>query len=420
LTDEFAPLRLQVARQVAHWRAAVVGLRDLENFASASAWRSLEQYVDVPLRRHLQEAAVRLSREADVLAAELRAASTAQDLEQLRVRVVRFRRRYLQVETALDFYGDAVNTRTSPRLAGLLRACDVLAVSSMQRVLRPLRRDVPPVLTYVDKGIGASVLRSGLRLYDGGSLTPAAAVKITRQNLLRPTALIHETGHQTAHILGWNEELAQLLERELAPFSREAASAWSGWSSEVAADMYAFVHTGYGSVAALHDVVSGGHTVFRHTAGDPHPIAYARVLVMVQACVRFYGAGPWDDLGRAWVQSHPLRAASPGVRVLLEQSVPLLPRIVELCLLTPMRAFGGQPLAKLVDPLRVRPDALARLANEAGVALTTSPHWLQSEGLRLLALSSYRAATEPDRSAEIAAQYEDWMLRLGRPLAAAA
>jgi len=405
---------------VAHWRAAVVGLQDPENFASAAAWRSLEGYLDVALRRHLGEATDRLAREADVMAAELRAALSGDELEQLRMRVIRFRRRYLQVETALDFYGDAVNTRTTVRLAGLLRACDALAILSMQPVLEPLGRQAPPVLTYVDKGLGASILRAGLRLWDGGSVSPAAALKITRQNLYRPTALIHETGHQVAHIVGWNDELAALLERELRAASADAAATWAGWASEVAADTFAFAHTGYGSVAALHDVVSGGSTVLRLAPGDPHPVAYLRVLLGVQMCVRFFGAGPWDDLGRAWVRVHPLASAPPETRELVQRSLPLLPRIAELCLLAPMRGFGGRPLAALVDPLQVRPDALERLRHEAGRALTTSSHWIRREALRLLALTSFRAATEPERSAEIARQYEDWMLRLGTPMAAAA
>ena len=42
-----------------------------------------------------------------------------------------------------------------------------------------------------------------------------------------------------------------------------------------------------------------------------------------------------------------------------------------------------------------------------------SSHWLWSESLRLLALSGYRLATEPDRAPEIAADFEAWMLRLG-------
>jgi hypothetical protein len=407
-------------RQVAHWKAAVNALQDLDNFASASAWRTLEGYLDVALREHLTEATTVLAREADALVAELVAASTAEQLEHLRLQVIRFRRRYLQVEAALDFYGDAINTRTTPRLAALLRACDLLAVRSMQHVLEPLGHPVPPALTYVEKGLGASVLPAGLRLWDGGTLTRAAAIKITRQNLSRPTALVHETGHQVARIIGWNAELAALLERELAPVSTEVASAWSSWASEIAADTYAFALTGYGSVAALHDVVSGGPTVFRLVPGDPHPVAYVRVLLGVQMCVRCFGAGPWDDLGGAWTDAYPLTSASPQARTLMERSLPLLPRIAELCLLAPMRAFGGRPLTAVANPLQVRPDALARMEREAGGALTTSSHWLRAEGVRLLALSSLRSATEPQKATENARRYEEWMLRLGTPLAAAA
>lgn len=410
---------MQVARQVAHWRAAVVGLQDLENFASASAWRTLERYLDVALRRQLQEAADRLGRDADVLAAELRAATTEAELDRVRLRVIGFRRRYVQVETMLDLYGDALNSRTSARLAGLLRACDALSLQSLEAVLAPLRRDVPPVLTYVDKGLGASILRAGLRLVAGGPLSTVAAVKVTRQNLYRPTALIHETGHQAAHILGWNDELAAAIRGELAT-APELAATWSGWSSEIAADTYAFAFTGYGSVAALHDVVSGGASVFREIPGDPHPVPYLRVLLVVQMAVRFFGAGPWDDLARAWRRAYPLEAAPARTRALVRRSLPHLPRLAELCLLAPMRAFGDRPLAALVDPLRVRPDELARLARESGAALERSPYWLRTEGLRLLALSSYRAATEPERAPEIAQHYEDWMLRLGTPLQVAA
>ena len=399
---------------MAHWRAAVVGLQDLENFASVSAWRGLERYLGIALRSHLQGAVDRLSRECDVLAAELRAATTAEQLEQLRRRILHFRTRYLQVETALDFYGHAINSRTTPRLAALLRSCDILATRSMEDVLVPLRRDVPPVLTYVDKGLGASILRAGLRLWDGGSLSPAAAIKVTRQNLYRPTALIHETGHQVAHIVGWNEELAAALSAALAAEPPELAATWAGWSSEIAADTYAFAHTGYGSVAALHDVVSAeSPTVLRFILGDPHPIAYLRVLLGVQMCIRFFGAGPWDDLGRAWIRVNPTSSATPEVRALVERSVPLLPQIAEVCLLAPMRGFGARPLAALVNPIRVRPDALERLARDAGPALFTSPHWLRQEALRLLALSSLRAAIEPDRATEVAHQFEDWMFRLG-------
>jgi len=137
-------------------------------------------------------------------------------------------------------------------------------------------------------------------------------------------------------------------------------------------------------------------------------------------CTRFFGAGPWDDLAGAWTRSYPLENASRyGTEDLLRRSLPLLPRIVELCLRTPMRAFGGQALISLVDPGRVKPEALAQLEFRAGQALHTSQHWIWSECLRLLALSGLRAATMPERAQEILKRQEDWMLRLGMAAKAA-
>jgi hypothetical protein len=419
LTEEAVAVRAQVARQISHWQAAVVGIQDLDNFAAPAAWRSVEGYLGLGLRKHLSEAVEQLARRVVVLTAQLRAARTVSELEELRVQIIHFRRRYLQVETALDFFGDAVNTRTNSQLASILRACDMLAVQSMEKVLVPLGREVPRVIVYVDKGMGASVLRAGLRLWDGGDLTPAAAIKVTRQNLLRPTSLIHESGHQVAHIVGWNGELAAALRKGLGDVP-DVAPAWSGWASEIAADCYAFVCTGYGSVAALHDVVSSGPGVLRNVEGDPHPVAYLRVLLGAQMCVRFYGAGPWDALATAWVRSYPTREASPATRRLIEQSLPLLGRVVDICLRTPMRSFGGKPLAMLIDPAQVRPDALAALSREAGQALFTSPHWLAREGLRLLALSSFQVATEPERSRELAERTQMWMVRLAGSIEQAA
>jgi hypothetical protein len=414
VADDLAAIRTQVARQVAHWRAAVIALDDLENFASLDAWSRLERYLGQSLRANLRGAVGRLAREGDVLAAELRAAETADELELVRRHVVRFRRRFLRVETGLEFYGGAVNDRSSPRLGALLAACDILAGRALESILTPLGKPIPPVLTYVDKGLGASILRAGLRLWDGRTMSVAAAIKLTRHNLNgRPTALLHEAGHQIAFMLDWNDELAGALRRELRD-DPELAEAWSSWSSEIAGDCVGFVHAGYAAVAALHDVIAGeAVNVYARRPFDPHPVAHLRVLLGTAMATRFFGEGPWTGLARAWLVAHPVARAPGDVRPLIARSIPRLPRIVEVCLLEPMRAFGGRPLTALVDPMRVRPDALAALARDAGASLATSSHWLWSESLRLLALSGYRAATQPDRTPEIAAEFEAWMLRLG-------
>ena len=421
MRDDTAALRIQVGRLVAHWRGALVALDDIENFATALAWRSLEAQVGVAIRERLGEAVARLRRQSDVLEAEYRAAETAPELEAVRRRVLRFRRQYLQVETALDFYGDAVNTRTNPKLAALLSACDLIAKRSLEIVLTPLNKPVAPVLTYIDKGLGASILRSGLRLWDGRTLSAAAAIKLTRQNLLRPTACLHESAHQASHTLGWNEELSEGLRRGLDD-DPTVADQWAAWSSEIAADAIAFCCSGYATTAALADVIEGeGEGVFALRPGDPHPVAYLRGLLGWSFSSRWYGrVGPWSDAAAAWMQTHPLDDAPVGLRGFLERSVALLPRIVETILVRPYRAFEGRPLTSIVDPSRVSPQALLQLEREAGPALYLSTHWLWTESLRLLALSGLRAATEPDRAPEIAERFETWMLRLGRSVQAAA
>ena len=410
-------IRTQIARQITHWTTAAARLQNLDDLASHAAWNCLECYLGLSIRRHLTEVAAQLNREAMLLQASLAAALSDNDLLATRRQLQAFRMRYMRVEATLDFYADAINTRTNPKIAGYLKACDTLAHRSMTQLLDLLGKSTPVVLTYIDKGLGASILKAGLRLWDGTSLNPVAAVKITWHNLYRPTALIHEAGHQVAHIVGWNEELASALAAGLAGAPTDVTDAWTSWASEIAADAFAFVHTGYASVVALHDVLAGEDVlVFRHTPGDPHPICYIRVLLGVEMCRQFYGPGPWDDLTQSWMRLYPLARAPGETESLLRTSIPLLPRIVELTLRKPMRAFGGRSLSALVNPDRVKPETLLAMEQQLGVALYTSMHWIWTEALRLLALSGYQMATRPERKMDTFAQPEVWMLRLGGAL----
>ena len=412
-------MRIQVRRQVAHWRAASDALADLDGFAAPAAWAELDRYLDTRIKSSLKAAVARLCREMDVLDARLRAAEHEQELEALRRDVVAFRKRFLLVENVLEFYGDAVNTRTTPKLASVLRGCDELARMALERVLLPLGRPVPPVLCFVHKGLGASILRASQRLWDGVTLNPAAVVKVTHHNMCHPTAVLHEAGHQAAAELGWAEELAAVFQRRLASTSPELATVWASWTTEIVADVFAFVHSGYGSVAGLHDVVAGDqHTVFRFAPGDPHPIAYLRVLLGTELCTRSFGIGPWDELARAWVVAHPLSDAPSALRPLLRTSVDRLPEIADLCLRAPLRAFRGRSIVELVDPRRVSPAELAALEQRIGPTTLASPHWLRTEGLRLLALSSFRVAEASDAGRTVGC--ESWLMQLGGGLRAAA
>ena len=82
--------------------------------------------------------------------------------------------------------------------------------------------------------------------------SPAAAIKLTRHNLSYPTAILHETGHQVAHLTGWTVELADAPGttrwRRDPPTSPRL---WRSWAGEVAADVHAFALAGWAPVVAL-------------------------------------------------------------------------------------------------------------------------------------------------------------------------
>ena len=406
----------QIERQVAHWVCAAHRL-SLDDLASRESWGHLEEYLGISLRKHLGGVIDRLHAEAAALEALLRAARGRPALVEVHRKLAAFRHKYLRTETTLDFFADALSTRTNPRMGALLRACDSLAHRSMAQLLDQLDKTTPVGLTYLEKGLGASILKAGLRLWDGGEACPVAAIKVTRHNLLRPTALIHEAGHQVAHITGWNAELAATLSQglqQLGGATQELAAIWASWSSEVAADAFAFAHTGFASVAALHDVLAGNRAmVFRYTPGDPHPVSYLRVLLGVECCRAFYGSGAWDDLALSWTGLHRVEQAPAEVRRLAQESRPLLRLVVKLTLDTPMRAFDGRPLRALISPARVSPAALAELDARIGPALFTSTHWLWSEPLRILALTGLQLAARPNNLKAILEQQEQAMLRLG-------
>ena len=147
-------------------RVPVKGVRKLtaDNMvASAFTAPHVTEFLTVDVTRGMK-ALDRLRRQCDVVKARLAAAETESEVAGVRRELLAFRRRYLAVETTLDFYGDAINTRTNPTLATYLSACDWLACESMRVLLEPLGIKTPPVLTYVDKGEGAVVLQDGRTL----------------------------------------------------------------------------------------------------------------------------------------------------------------------------------------------------------------------------------------------------------------
>lgn len=399
-------------RQVAHWLAAARTFRDAEEFASLEAWASVERGIGAPLRAHMHTVVEELIRLGEATAVQVRRAQ--KNLAQLgaaAAAVQRFRWRYTQVDVTLDFVGDAVNSRTSPVLRAALTTLDRLAVASMAPALVAAGKPVPKALVYQDKGTGASILRAGVRLWAPGAVMPVAAIKIVRHNLYRPTSLFHETGHQVAFLTGWTESLQSTLQRVLRD-DEELLAMWRPWASEIVADVYAFLHTGYASVAALYDVVGDAEAILRWPVGDPHPIGWLRTALGCAFSRHCFGRqGPWTQLEGAMQARFPVAAADRTLRPLLTRSLARMPQIAEACLTAPVPALNQKPMTSVLDPARVSPAALSALEQQAGDALWTSPHWRQREGIRIVALAGLREAERPETASLWIGRARAWLTR---------
>jgi len=401
----------QLQREISHWRLAASRLKNIEMLTSPSSWRFLEFSTANQIRSSLNSAVDRLITMGNQFEHNQANHYALLNLEQQRHLLNRFRKQYLRTEITINLYTDALNTRAHKKMGLLLSAYDGLARKSMQLILRPLGYSTPPVLTYIDSGQGASIAKAGMKLWDGGTINPCAVIKVVLHNLYRNTSLIHESGHQVAHITHWNGELAELLNDGLKGYSNEIADVWSSWSSEIAADAFGFVHTGYASVAGLHDVVSGdAKSAFRFIQGDPHPINYLRVLLAIQMCSHYFGRGSWDNMKLAWMNRNPLSLATTETRKLIKASLPLLDSIVKLILTTKMTAFKNRSLDYWLDPMKVHPDALKMFAREQGKMVFNSNFWMDKEPMKLLAILSLNQHKKNDFES---VSQENWLMRMG-------
>ena len=403
-------LAADLERQIAHWLAAARTFRDAEEFASLEAWRAVEADLGASLRRRLHEAVedvITLGERTTKLVAAAREDQTR--LGEAARAVQRFRRRYAALDTTLDFFGDAVNSRTSPPLRAALQTLDRLAVASMAPPLERAGKPVPLALVYADKGTGASILKVDTALWAPGTRNPVAAIKIVRHNLYRPTSLFHETGHQVAHLTGWTPSIRESISRALGN-DTALRTMWTPWASEIAADTYAFLHTGYASVAALYDVVGDAETIMRWPLGDPHPVGWTRTLLGCAFAAECFGErGPWQSLAAAMIYRHPVSSAEPTIAPLLARSQQKMRAIARACLDAPVPALEGLPMTSVLPPSRVSPAALAELERTAGPALWTSSHWRTREGIRTVALAGLREAEAPQTAASWIERARTWM-----------
>lgn len=286
-----------------------------------------------------------------------RAASPAE----AQARFVLLRLRFNAVLSELDIFADALGQRAEHRTGVWLAGLDRLAEDAL--ALRGYL-DPPPVLCYLDRGLGAAIRRARTRLPSGGA-NPVAIVQVPRERMVGAgiaSSIAHEVGHQASALLDLAPSLLRAMQRR-PPRSGRAARAWimwQRWISEIAADLWGVSRVGIGAVAGLTSVVAlPRYFVFRITVEDPHPPPWMRVRVAAALGDALYPNPQWTRLRETWEALYPARGLHPASRAAFADLEATLPRLVELLVEHRPASLRGETVASVLHLPDRTPERLA-------------------------------------------------------------
>ena len=276
----------------------------------------------------------------------------------------------------------------------------------------------PPALVYVDKGLGAAILRAGVRLWDQRpSVAGGRDQADPPQPVLpdRAAARDRPPGRATspAGTPSWPTRCTTRWRRD----RREVAELWRSWAGELAADVHAFAQAGWAPVFALANVVDGPTAARSSASGSA-----TRTRSPGSGCCstwRCAAAGSAPAPGTTWPR--PGRPATRRTRPAGEAG-----RVARVSLDGPRRHRRGLhppadarlPAARrwprVLDPRRVAPGRAGR-AGAAGRRLAA--HLVvpapPRRRCRILALLATRAVTDSAGAAAHRARLRAWVADLG-------
>ncbi len=253
--------------------------------------------------------------------------------------------------TKFDLFADAITQRSESQTGVLLAGLDTLARDALRLPHSALA--APPLLCYLDRGIGAAIRRARTRLPGGGE-NPVAIIRVPRERMVGlgiASSLVHEAGHQGAALL----ELVPRLRRAMEPLvgaahDRSPWHCWHRWISEIVADLWSVSRLGVASTLGLMNVVSLPRVfVFRANLDDPHPTPWVRVLISAEIGRQLYPHAQWDRLLDLWMASYPPPRHGPQAAIVRELAAHV-PDFVAW-LLRQRAGVPAQPIGRLLaDP----------------------------------------------------------------------
>jgi len=272
------------------------------------------------------------------------------------------RLRFNSVLSHFDVFSSVMTQRSEHGIGVWLSGLDVAARDAL--TIERGVYEVPPIVCYLDRGVGAAIRRARTRLPGGGE-TPVAIVRVPRERMVGSgiaSSLVHEVGHQAAALLDLVNPLRLRLQAE-GRAAGPAAGAWHLWElwiSEIVADFWSVATIGVGATLGLMGVLSLPRAfVFRAVTDDPHPIPWVRVQLSCALGQALYPDPQWARVSRAWSSYYPLDGLQERQRAVLERLRETLPAFVALLLRHQPSRLAGDTVAAVL-PLGARTPARLR------------------------------------------------------------
>ena len=284
--------------------------------------------------------------------------------EEVHRRFIFLRLRFNAVLNQFDLFNDVVTQRSENETGVWLSGLDVVSADAL--ALPGGYYQAPPVICYLDRGIGAAIRRARTRLPGGGE-NPVAVVRVPRERMIGhgiASSLIHEVGHQAAALLDLVNSLRPVLRglQSGAGPTRIAWQLWERWISEIVADFWSVARVGVASTLGLMGVVGLPRPfVFRIDAEDPHPAPWIRVKLSCALGRELYPHPQWNRIEALWDAYYPLTGLDSGRAELLTRLQEHLPGFVSLLVDHRPRSLRGRSLREVMNVAERQPARLQAL-----------------------------------------------------------
>jgi hypothetical protein len=282
--------------------------------------------------------------------------------EDIQRRFVFLRLRFNAVLSQLDLFNQVITQRSEYEQGVWLSGLDVVAADALAL---PDYYQAPPVICYLDRGVGAAIRRARTRL-PGGGQNPVAIIRVPRERMIGSgiaSSLVHEVGHQGAALL----ELVPSLQPVLRAKQGDAREPlvwrlWDRWISEIVSDFWSVARVGIASTLGLIGVVSLPRPfIFRLNFDDPHPTPWIRVKLSCAIGDGLYPHPQWRRLARLWEAYYPVADLDDERQGLLARLEASLPEFVSLLINHRPKALRDRSLLEAMNVERRTPSRLTAL-----------------------------------------------------------